>query len=139
MIALLLYVTTSKLFFKNAIVNQICGVAVNIIRSVPFIILLAARSFVTKIIAGTTIGPKAVVVPLTVTAVAFTQGLRRLRFLRLTEECLKPPPRGGAHPVKIIFGILIRKQWRGLSTVLRLPQYHSSAIQRWPEQSAAAG
>lgn len=114
LIGLLLYVTTTKLFFKNVIVNQVFGVVVNILRSIPFIILLVLLLPVTKTIAGTTIGPKAVIVPLTVTAVAFYARLAQAAFSEVDKGVLEAASACGAHPFKIIFSILLPEARVGL-------------------------
>jgi len=114
-IGLFLYVTTSKLFFKNVIVNQIFGVVVNIIRSIPFIILLVLLLPLTKVIIGTTIGAEAVVVPLTVTAIAFYARLAQAAFSEVDKGVLEAASACGAHPAKIIFWILIPEAMVGLA------------------------
>ncbi|AMJ40619.1 methionine ABC transporter permease [Anaerotignum propionicum] len=113
-IGLLLYVTTSKLFFRNKIVNEICGIIVNILRSIPFIILLVTLMPITKMIVGTNIGPKAVVVPLTVTAIAFYARLSQAAFAEVDNGVLEAASACGAHPIKIIFGILLPEARVGL-------------------------
>lgn len=113
-IGLFLYVTTSKLFFKNVLINQISGVIVNILRSIPFIILLVLLIPITKAIVGTTIGPKAVVVPLTVTAIAFYARLSQAAFSDVDNGVLEAASACGAHPIKIIFGILLPEARVGL-------------------------
>lgn len=71
LIGLLLYVTETPLLLRNRTVNRIAGIVVNVIRSVPFVILLVVLIPLTKIITGTTIGPVAAAVPLSFSAIAF--------------------------------------------------------------------
>ncbi|NLD47168.1 MAG: ABC transporter permease [Clostridiaceae bacterium] len=113
-LGLFLYLTTSKLFFRNIIVNQTFGVVVNILRSIPFIILLVLLLPLTKAIVGTTIGAKSVVVPLTVTAIAFYARLAQAAFSEVDKGVIEAANACGAHPVKIIFGILIPEALVGL-------------------------
>ncbi len=113
-LGLFLYLTTSRLFFKNVIINQIFGAIVNIVRSVPFIILLVVLLPFTKAIIGTTIGAKSVVVPLTVTAIAFYARLAQAAFAEVDKGVLEAASACGAHPLKIIFGILIPESLVGL-------------------------
>jgi ABC-type metal ion transport system, permease component len=113
-IGLLLYVTTSKLFFKNGVINEVSGIIVNILRSIPFIILLVLLMPVTKAIVGTNIGPKAVVVPLTVTAIAFYARLSQAAFSEVDHGVLEAASACGAHPIKIIFSILLPEARVGL-------------------------
>jgi D-methionine transport system permease protein len=114
LIGLFLYITASKLFFKNVLVNQIVGVVVNILRSIPFIILLVLLLPITKVIVGTTIGPQSVVVPLTVTAIAFYARLAQAAFAEVDNGVLEAASSCGAHPLKIIFAILLPEARVGL-------------------------
>jgi D-methionine transport system permease protein len=114
LVGLLLYVTTSKLFFRNTMINQIFGVIVNVLRSIPFIILLVLLLPITKALVGTTIGPKAVIVPLTVTAIAFYARLAQAAFENVESGVLEAASACGAHPVKIILGILLPEARVGL-------------------------
>ncbi len=113
-LGLFLYLTTSRMFFKNVIVNQIFSVVVSILRSIPFIILLVLLLPFTKVIVGTTIGAKSVVVPLTVTAIAFYARLAQAAFSEVDNGVLEAANACGAHPVKIILWILIPEAMTGL-------------------------
>ncbi len=107
LIGLFLFLTSSPLFIKNRIINQITGVIVNIIRSIPFVILLVMLLPLTKFLVGSTIGAKSVIVPLAFAATAF--------YARLAEGAFSDVPRGileaasatGAHPFEIIIRILL--------------------------------
>jgi len=59
---------------------------VNTVRSFPFIILLVALVPLTRLIAGTSIGPVAAAVPLSLAAIPY--------FARLVEQNLRDVPRG---------------------------------------------
>ncbi|WMI80054.1 methionine ABC transporter permease [Anaerotignum sp. MB30-C6] len=113
-IGLLLYVTTTKLFYKNAVFSEVSGIIVNILRSIPFIILLVLLMPITKAIVGTNIGPKAVVVPLTVTAIAFYARLSQAAFAEVDNGVLEAASACGAHPIMIIFSILLPEARVGL-------------------------
>ena len=72
----ILLVTTDKgHILENAPINRIFGTIVNIIRSVPFIILMVAIIPFTKLVAGTSIGTLAACVPLTIVAIPFLSRL----------------------------------------------------------------
>ena len=65
-------VTTSKgHILENRFINQILGTIVNIIRSIPFIILMVAMLPVAKILVGTSLGNKAVIVMLIIAAAPY--------------------------------------------------------------------
>mgnify|MGYP001093780083 FL=1 len=87
--------------------NKLLGFVVNILRSVPFLILLIAVMPVTRAIVGTTIGSKATIVPLVIAAAPF--------IARMVESSLKEVDRGvieaaesmGASPFQIMFKVLL--------------------------------
>lgn len=70
-LGLVLYLTETQLLIKNKAINVIAATIVNVIRSIPFIILLVVLIPLTKLITGTTIGPLAASVPLSFCAIAF--------------------------------------------------------------------
>jgi D-methionine transport system permease protein len=87
--------------------NKVLGVIVNLIRSVPFVILLIAVMPITRAILGTTIGPSAMIPPLIIGSAPY--------IARLVESSLKEVDRGvieaaqsmGASPKQIILKVLI--------------------------------
>jgi D-methionine transport system permease protein len=87
--------------------NKVLGVVVNLVRSVPFIILLISIMPFTRAIIGTTIGSNAVVVPLIIASAPY--------IARLVESSLKEVDKGvieaaksmGATPSQIIYKVLI--------------------------------
>lgn len=106
-LGVLLLVTDKGHILANAAVNKPLGTVVNMLRSIPFIILMVAIIPFTRIIAGTSIGTTAACVPLTIAAVPFTA--------RLVETALKEVPAGlieaaqamGASPLQIIRKVLL--------------------------------
>lgn len=85
-IGLLLFLTENPLFYRNRAVNAAAGFVVNLIRSVPFVILLVLLIPLAKLLAGTSVGPLAASVSLSVSATAF--------FARLVEGALSEVDRG---------------------------------------------
>ncbi|MBE6631064.1 MAG: ABC transporter permease [Ruminococcaceae bacterium] len=87
--------------------NKILGVIVNILRSIPFIILLVWILPITRAIVGTTLGPTATIVPLVASAAPFVA--------RMVESSLKEVDRGiieaaqsmGTSNFKIIHKVLL--------------------------------
>ncbi|WP_425385546.1 methionine ABC transporter permease [Succinivibrio dextrinosolvens] len=77
-----LYLTSGKTFFERTIsLNKTVSAFINIIRSIPFIILVVFSLPLTFILVGTKIGPIAASVPLSIAAIVF--------FARLVESALK--------------------------------------------------
>lgn len=70
-LGVLLFVTSAQGLSPKRWTNKILGFVVNVIRSIPFIILLVFVAPLTRAIVGTTIGSTAAIVPLTIAAVPF--------------------------------------------------------------------
>ena len=85
-IGVALVVTDKQGIRPNRGVNAVLGIIVNVLRSVPFLILLIAVTPVTRFIAGTSIGSTATVVPLVIGAAPFIG--------RLVESSLKEVDKG---------------------------------------------
>ncbi|MFC4713329.1 methionine ABC transporter permease [Planococcus dechangensis] len=106
-LGILLFITDRGLFWENRPVNSVIGFIVNIVRSIPFIILLVALIPLTQAITGTTIGPVAASVSLSVAAIPF--------FARIVETALRDIDKGvieaaiavGATPWMIIKDVLL--------------------------------
>jgi D-methionine transport system permease protein len=113
-LGVLLFVTDRGLFFQNRFLNSLLGVLANIIRSVPFIILLVALLPFTQWLIGSTIGPTSATVPLSVAAIPF--------FARLVEGSLREIDKGvieaavatGAGPWLIIREVLLPEARPGI-------------------------
>ncbi|TYS17095.1 ABC transporter permease [Rossellomorea vietnamensis] len=106
-LGILLFVTDKGLFLQNSFIKKMVGFLVNMIRSVPFIILLVALLPLTKFLTGTTIGPTAASVSLSVAGIPF--------FARMVETSLREIDKGvieasvsvGASPWMIIKDVLL--------------------------------
>ena len=85
-LALLLLVTSPGHIAPSPAVNRPLGLLVNAVRSVPFIILMVAIVPFTRLVAGSSIGTAAAVVPLSIAATAF--------IARLFETALREVDRG---------------------------------------------
>ncbi len=80
-LGVILYITGDGGIRRNRAVNLIVGIIVNILRSVPFLILLVAILPFTRLVVGTTIGSNATIVPLVVAAAPYVA--------RMVESSLK--------------------------------------------------
>ncbi|EPZ51569.1 hypothetical protein N007_03145 [Alicyclobacillus acidoterrestris ATCC 49025] len=110
-IGILLYMTAAGGLRPNRIVYQVTSIVVNIVRSVPFIILLIALIPFTEWIVGTSIGVNAAIVPLVISAAPF--------FARVAETALREVHPGvieaaqsmGASVMMIVWRVLLRESW----------------------------
>jgi len=106
-IGLLLVVTDADGIKPNTAVNRIVGTIVNLLRSVPFIILLVFVLPLTRLIVGTTIGSTATIVPLVIAAAPFVA--------RMVESSVKEVDRGvieaslsmGASTMQVVLKVLL--------------------------------
>jgi len=113
-VGILLYVTDKGLFMENRFVQTVLGFVVNLVRSIPFIILLVALIPLTDAIVRTTIGPTAASVSLSVAAIPF--------FARIVETAMREIDRGvieaaiaaGATPWMIIKDVLLLEARSGI-------------------------
>ena len=106
-LGIIVFITDKKGIRPNRIINFLVGIIINVLRSVPFLILLVAIIPFTRLIAGTTIGVDATIVPLVVAAGPFVA--------RMVESSLKEVGKGvieaaramGASDLQIVFKVLI--------------------------------
>ena len=101
-------VTTSKgHILQNRVINQILGTIVNIIRSIPFIILMVAIIPLTRLIAGTSIGTTAACVPLTIVAIPLLSRLVETSIRDVDFGLVEAAESMGATPLQIIRKVLL--------------------------------
>ncbi|MBB5219932.1 D-methionine transport system permease protein [Treponema rectale] len=106
-LGLILYVTSNPLFVKNTPVNRVIGIILNIIRSVPFLILMVLLLPLSKLVVGTKIGSEAVVVPLSIASTAFLARLAEASFSDVSNGVVEAFLSTGASKFKIITKILL--------------------------------
>jgi D-methionine transport system permease protein len=92
---------------SRPLVNRVLGVVVNAARSVPFIILVVAIIPFTRMIAGTSIGTSAAIVPLSIAAVPFIARLIENAIREVDSGLIEAARAMGATPLQIIRKVLI--------------------------------
>ena len=85
-LGVLLFLVADGQALQNRRLALVLGWIVNTVRSFPFIVLMVALVPVTRVLAGTSIGPLAASVPLSIAAIPY--------FARLVEQNLRYVPRG---------------------------------------------
>lgn len=106
-LGVLLYVTESRGICKNRIVNLAAGFIINLIRSVPFLILLVAILPFTRLVAGTTIGVEATIVPLVVAATPFVARMVESSLKEVDTGVIEAAKAMGSSPMQIIYKVLL--------------------------------
>lgn len=126
-------VTTDKgHILENLPFNRIFGAIVNAARSTPFIILMVAIIPLTRMIAGTSIGTEAAMVPLTLAAIPFVGRLVETSLKEVEHGLVEAALSMGASPLQIIWRVLIPEALpsivSGLTiTVINLINYSAMA------------
>ena len=106
-LGILLYISAKDGLTPNRFLYDILSLIVNLLRSIPFLILLILVLPITKFLVGSTIGPKAVIPPLVISASPY--------IARMVESSLKEVDLGvieaaksmGASNFQIIYKVLL--------------------------------
>lgn len=108
-LGVLIVLTRPGQLFENKVVYQIFNVIINIIRSVPFIILLFFILPFTKFIVGTTIGVKGVIVPLVVYTAPYIARLMETALLEVSPGVMEAYTAMGIKRRHIVLKVLLRE------------------------------
>jgi len=106
--------------FPAPTVNKIIGAIVNATRSTPFIILVVAIIPFTRLVAGTSIGTSAAIVPLTIATIPFVARLAESAIREVDKGLIEAARAMGATPLQIVFKVLLAEAKPGLTLALTL-------------------
>lgn len=106
-IGIILHITSEDGLCEQKIVNIVLGTIVNMLRAIPFIILLIAIMPFTKLVVGTNIGINAVVVPLVVSAAPFVARMVEASLQEINDGVLEAAQAMGSSPLQIIRKVLL--------------------------------
>ena len=109
-----LFVTSEGMFWQNKFVQNVAGSIINIIRSIPFVILLVVLIPITKAILGTTFGPTAASISLTVAAIPFYARLVETSMREIDKGVIEAAESCGASPWLIIKDVLLPEARSGM-------------------------
>lgn len=113
-LAILLFVTRKGGIKQNLIVNNIVGTIINIIRSVPFIILIVYIMPVTKAIVGTRVGSTAALVPLTAYIAPYLARLIENALVDVDSGIIEAAQAMGANTFQTIFKFVLPESKGGI-------------------------
>ena len=102
------------------VLNTVLGLVVNAARSTPFIILVVAIIPLTRLIAGTSIGSTAAIVPLTIAAAPFIARLIETAIREVDAGLIEAARAMGATPGQIVRKVLIPEAMPGIILGLTL-------------------
>ncbi|MDP4552539.1 methionine ABC transporter permease [Alkalihalobacillus macyae] len=108
-LGVLLVLTRPEKALENKFFFRLLNAVINVIRSIPFIILLFFILPFTKIIAGTTIGVKGVIVPLVVFTAPYIARLMESALLEVDRGVVEAYEAMGVKTRHIIWHVLVRE------------------------------
>ena len=88
-------------------VMSVLNVLINLLRSIPFLILMIMVIPLTRAIVGTTVGTVASIVPLVIAAFPFVARLAESSFREVNPDIIEAAQSMGASPLQIIAKVLI--------------------------------
>ena len=88
-------------------VMSVLNVLINLLRSIPFLILIIMVIPLTRAIVGTTVGTVASIVPLVIAAFPFVARLAESSFREVNPDIIEAAQSMGASPLQIIAKVLI--------------------------------
>jgi|SRR3989339_113171 len=107
LLGIIIFTTQRKQLFENIFLNQLIGIIVNIIRSVPFIILMIAIIPFTRLVVGTSIGTNAAIVPLTMAALAFYARVAESALAEVSLNLIETAKAFGATHAQTIWKVIV--------------------------------
>ena len=102
------------------VLNTVLGLVVNAARSTPFIILVVAIIPLTRLLAGTSIGTTAAIVPLTIAAAPFIARLIETAIREVDAGLIEAARAMGATPGQIVRKVLVPEALPGIILGLTL-------------------
>lgn len=111
---ILLHITDYGGVHPMPVFNKVLGWVVNAVRSTPFIILMVAIIPLTRIIAGTSIGTAAAVVPLTIAVAPFISRLVETSLREVDKGLIEAAQSMGATNLQIVMKVLLPEAMPGI-------------------------
>ena len=106
-LGVLVFITDTNGICKNKCINLVIGGIINLIRSVPFLILLVAILPLTRWIVGTTIGSTATIVPLVMAAAPYVARMVESSLKEVSQGVIEAAQAMGSSVFQIICKVLL--------------------------------
>ena len=117
-LGIILHVTSKKGLYPIVILNKILGIIINILRSIPFIILVVALKDVNKLIVGEVTGINAMIVTLIIGSVPYIARLVESSLNEINPGVIEAAQSMGASNFQIIWKVLLPEAKPSLITGL---------------------
>lgn len=106
-LGIILVVTDKDGIRPMPVFQKVLGIAINLLRSIPFMILLIMVLPLTRVIVGTTLGAKAVVPPLVIAAAPYIARMVESSFKEVDAGVIEAAKSMGASTFQIIWKVLL--------------------------------
>ncbi len=106
-LGVILYATSKGRLLENTAVNGVLGTIVNVLRSLPFLILLVLLIPFTRLVTGSSIGTVASIVPLTVGAIPIVARMVESSLYEVQPGIIEAATAMGASPLYIIVHFIL--------------------------------
>ena len=106
-LGVLLVVTRRGGIMPSPTFNAILGVAINFLRSIPFIIMLAVLFPVTRVVVGTAIGTKSIIFPLVISAFPCIARMVESSLEEVDHGIIEAAQSMGSTNLQLIFKVLL--------------------------------
>ncbi|MGF0539181.1 methionine ABC transporter permease [Agrobacterium sp. ES01] len=106
--------------YEAPLINRVLGLIVNAARSTPFIILVVAIIPLTRLLAGTSIGTAAAIVPLTIATIPFVARLVEASIREVDKGLIEAARAMGATPMQIVTKVLLAESRSGIALALTM-------------------
>ena len=107
LVAVVLIVTNNNGMHPYRVIYRLTAFIVNVVRSFPFVILMVFLLPFTKLVMGTSIGVKAAIVPLTVSATAFIARLIESAMQEVDPSLIKAMRSFGISDAQLVFRVIL--------------------------------
>lgn len=108
-LGIFLYATRPGQILHSRVVHVVLNIVVNTLRPIPFVILLVALTPVTRALIGTSIGPAAAILPLTIAASVGIARVAESNLVAVDPGVIEAAKAAGASPLHILFGFVVRE------------------------------
>lgn len=106
-LGVLVFVTDRNGICQNRVVNFVVGGIINLVRSIPFLILLVAILPFTRLVVGTTIGSTATIVPLVVAAAPYVARMAESSLKEVDGGVIEAAQAMGSSEFQIIYKVIL--------------------------------
>ena len=119
-LGVILVVTRPDNILENKGIYNVVGKIINVFRSIPFVILLAAIIPFTRLMVGTTIGMKGALVPLVIGSIPFVARQIESALLDIDKGIIEAAEAMGSSAFEIIYRVLLKEGLPGIVYALTI-------------------